>query len=152
MSIDLAERERALDPAISFIVQAPAGSGKTGLLTQRFLRLLSVVDRPESIVAVTFTVKAAAEMRERIYDALAAAERDSAVTGEYEQRTRTLAKNALVQDNKHRWNLLSDPSRLQVQTIDALCAMLIRQMPVTSGLGGEAKVIEIGRASCRERV
>ena len=67
---DGAERLRAIDPAHSFIVQAPAGSGKTGLLIQRYLRLLSCVDEPEEIVAITFTRKAAAEMQERIVNAL----------------------------------------------------------------------------------
>lgn len=145
MIFDELEREQALDPARSFIVEAPAGSGKTGLLTQRFLRLLSVVDRPESIVAMTFTRKAAAEMRERIHAALLAAQNKTPLADEHEQRTRELALEALARDAQRGWNLLLDPGRLQIQTIDSLCAMLARQMPVVSGFGGVNEIIEDAR-------
>src|SRR3984957_11996711 len=76
---DQAERSRALDPARSFLVQAPAGSGKTYLLTQRFLRLLAQAEKPDEIVAITFTNAAAEEMRNRVLEALEKAETSASV-------------------------------------------------------------------------
>jgi ATP-dependent helicase/nuclease subunit A len=115
---DFEERQRALDVTRSFIVQAPAGSGKTELLVRRYLKLLETVEKPEEIVAITFTIKAAAEMRERVLENLP--------------------------------NAADIAHRLRIQTFDALCAALTRQMPVLSRFGAQPQVIEDARAHYRD--
>ncbi len=131
---DQAERFRALDHSQSFIVQAPAGSGKTELLIQRFLTLLGRVDQPEAMVAITFTRKAAAEMRHRVIRAIQGAS-EPEPESPHEQYTWKLAQEALARNDKLNWRLTQHPSRLRIQTIDSLCATLVRQMPWVSRMG-----------------
>ena len=124
---DLA-RKRATDPSQSYIVQAPAGSGKTEILTQRYLRLLARVEAPEHIVALTFTRKAANEMRERILKALQKADQGIAVTSPHEQYTQIIAKEALARDNLLGWNILQQPGRLRIATLDSLCQSITQSI------------------------
>tara|TARA_B100000686_G_scaffold341164_1_gene418124 strand:+ start:4083 stop:7562 length:3480 start_codon:yes stop_codon:yes gene_type:complete len=127
---DLAERKRALDSTRSFIVQAPAGSGKTGLLIQRYLKLLARVQEPEEIVVITFTNKAVAEIKKGV---LAALTQSSEISeNEHIKLTRKLASVVLQHDDQSGWQIIKNPTRLRIQTIDSLCASLVRQMPILS--------------------
>ena len=132
---DDAARVRALDPAVSFLVQAPAGSGKTELLIQRFLALLPLVAEPERIVALTFTRKAAGEMRERIVRAMLGARTGTPVERPHEQRTRELALAALAHSDRLGWSLTEHPARLAIYTFDALATAIARRAPIAAGLG-----------------
>ena len=134
-------RWQAVDPSRSFIVQAPAGSGKTSLLSQRFLALLSRVAKPEQIVAMTFTKKAAAEMRRRVLEMLAFGleplpENADLVT----QNNWHLAQAALAQDAQQNWQLLTNPNRLRIKTIDGVNSFLVGQMPLLSKLGASSQI------------
>jgi len=142
---DQAERSRVLDPARSFLVQAPAGSGKTYLLTQRFLRHLARAEKPDEIVAITFTNAAAAEMRNRILEALEEAE-SKPYLGNDPESLPALAAAALGQSKRLGWQLLDQPSQLRITTIDAFCRGLALQSPLSwgllSGLGGRLDPVE----------
>ena len=127
---DSLERIKATDPSASYIVQAPAGSGKTEILTQRYLRLLSGVSAPEQIIALTFTRKAANEMRERILRALHQARDQLEGETPHQQQTLAFARNALERDKALHWQLLQQPGRLRIITIDSLCQTLNQAIPL----------------------
>ncbi len=139
IQIDTLNRQRALELE-NFIVEAPAGAGKTELLTQRYLKLLARVEAPEEIIALTFTNKAAAEMRNRILMSLEAAENNTVIDAPHKQVTRDLAIKALAHAKNCGWQLLAQPARLRIQTMDALCSSLARQMPLLSRFGGQPMI------------
>lgn len=138
---DLAARQQALNPLESFIVQAPAGSGKTELLIQRILALLGAAAQPEEVLAITFTRKAAGEMRDRLVAALEAAQGPKP-QADHAATTWRLARAVLANDARRDWRLLQNPVRLGVQTIDSFCAALVRRMPWLSRFGAGASVVE----------
>ena len=139
---DAHERALVLDPRQSFAVSAPAGSGKTELLTQRVLKLLAHVQEPEEILAITFTRKAAREMQDRIIQALGSARNESAPEQQHRQVTWSLARAALKQNDKHSWSLLENTHRLGIKTIDSLGMQLAQRLPLLTGLGTNAVIAE----------
>lgn len=142
MNADSKQRQHAITPDQSFIVQAPAGSGKTELLIQRYLRLLSSVEFPEEIIAITFTRKAAAEMQTRVLEAINKARINHTAQSDHERLTLELAKQVLQRDQVRQWQLSETPGRLRIQTIDSLCANLSRQMPLLSQMGTRTETVD----------
>ena len=139
---DAAARVAALDPTHSFIVQAPAGSGKTELLIQRYLALLATVQQPEQVVAITFTRKAAAEMRRRVQAALRAATAGATGSHAHEQITLRLARTVIARDAELDWTLLAQPQRLRVDTLDAFNVWLAQQLPVLADGVAAASIVD----------
>jgi ATP-dependent helicase/nuclease subunit A len=132
-------RERAITSEGSVLVQAPAGSGKTTLLAQRYLRLLASVDSPERILALTFTRRAAQEMRQRVLGALSAA-RLAECPQEMNQVTWSLAAAAQKRMDSLNCDLQSQPSRLRIETIDAFNSWLANQLPIAAGAGAGLRI------------
>ena len=113
---DRAGRERAVDPRYNVALEASAGTGKTRVLVDRYVNLLRTGVDPSNVLAITFTRKAAAEMRERILTTLRlAAERGELPAG--------------------RWRELRDRTAdINISTIDAFCLSLLREFPLEADL------------------
>ena len=113
---DRAGRERAVDPRYNVALEASAGTGKTRVLVDRYLNLLKAGVDPSHVLAITFTRKAAAEMRERILTSLTLA----ADRGEIPAS---------------RWRELRDRTAdIAISTIDAFCLSLLREFPLEADL------------------
>jgi ATP-dependent exoDNAse (exonuclease V) beta subunit len=132
-------REAALRVDRHLLLQAPAGSGKTTVLAQRFLAALAQVDEPEEVLAITFTRKAAAEMRERVLVALegrlGAAQPDRAAW-------QSLRSVVLAHASQRGWLLEELPTRLRIQTIDSLCHEVARAMPLLGRMHQQLDVVD----------
>lgn len=109
---DAPAREHAVDPSRNVVLEASAGTGKTRVLVERYVNLLRAGVEPDHILAITFTRKAAAEMRERVIDRLREAAR-------------------LSQFDTARWRELKERlGEIAISTIDAFCLALLREFPL----------------------
>ena len=145
--IDKAVREAVLDTQQSFAVSAPAGSGKTGLLSLRVLSLLATCKQPEEILCITFTRKAAEEMSERILGALKEAQTLSQndiglIEDPHHANLMRYAKAAADNNDRLNWHLEEMPFRLKILTIDGFCRSLTQQMPLMSRAGTAPAMVE----------
>lgn len=142
LALDADNRLRAIRTDASFIIDAPAGAGKTELLTQRFLALLAKVNEPEEIVALTFTNKAAAEMRHRVLGSLSQAAKGEVPPEAHKRQTYDLSLEVLKRNQERQWHLLEHAGRLNITTLDALCGKLARQMPLMSRFGSQPRIAQ----------
>jgi ATP-dependent exoDNAse (exonuclease V) beta subunit len=146
---DEAARQAALDTHKSFIVEAPAGSGKTSLLVQRFLKLLAdpATALPEEVLAITFTRKATAEMLERVLAELNAAHTHAPLSDDkpLTRETRALAESVLARSQQLGWGLPAQSQRLNVRSILSICVELANARPLLDeGVGPMQPVTEAG--------
>ena len=125
---DQKQRDQSLNISDSFIVQAPAGSGKTELITQRYLKLLGTADVPENILVMTFTNRAVDELKHRIISSLNRA-RLHPPEEPHKLKTFDLASKVLEQSNLKEWDLLNHPSRIKIITIDSLSSLIVSRYP-----------------------
>ena len=136
---DQDQRDAAIDPTRSFIVQAPAGSGKTTLLVTRYLALLATVNEPEEILAITFTRKAAQEMRARVIEELKNASKEH-------------AQAAMQRSAERNWQLIATPQRMHIQTIDSFQQGLVQQLPYQSRLSLDYETVDNAQSLYEEAV
>ena len=138
---DAEKRNRALYPAESFHLTAPAGSGKTFLLAARFLRLLGLVDHPQQILALTFTNKAAAEMHERVRGCLEQAKKGSAPENQAEAELLDYASKALAA-HKNLEELLLAGEILHIRTFHSFCYAIASQAPLEAGIAPGSRLMD----------
>jgi ATP-dependent exoDNAse (exonuclease V) beta subunit len=131
--VDAAERYRALHPGGGFHLEAPAGSGKTFLLTARYLHLLGIVSHPGQILAMTFTNKAAGEMQQRVLSWLTDSCDPQTPRNALEAEMLEYARKAMERHRQHR-EMIQSGGALRIQTFHSFCYNLVTQAPLDAGI------------------
>lgn len=142
MLSDAKSRVAARDPHKSALVFAGAGAGKTTELILSLFASLKLAEYPEQVLAITFTNKASSEMRTRAVQLLKASQLNKPINSEHERLSRELANDVLKRDEEKGWGLIKNPARLQIKTIDALCAYIAKRFPLSSGLGSQVGICQ----------
>ena len=113
---DARARRLAVDPGRNVALEASAGTGKTRVLVDRYVGLLEAGVSPRNILAITFTRKAAAEMRQRVMATLRERHQRGAIS-------------------ETRWREIRDAfSDVSIMTIDAFCLALLHEFPLEAGV------------------
>jgi ATP-dependent helicase/nuclease subunit A len=138
-------RDRALDPRDGFHLEAPAGSGKTSVLLARFLTLLARVDAPEEMLALTFTRKAAGELRTRLMNLIWERHDTDPHASPLERQLRDLASE-VFRRHGDGFQLKFSPERLPIMTFHGFCAQILKLAPQEAGVPLEFTLLEEAEA------
>ena len=113
-------QQEALNIEKHVCVTAGAGSGKTTVLVERYLKILREGDaKPQEIVAITFTEKASAEMKERVIKELSQGE-----------------------DRGTRENVLEQMNTVHISTIHAFCSRILREFPFQANVPANFSILQ----------
>jgi ATP-dependent helicase/nuclease subunit A len=140
-------KQPASSPQHSSTVLASAGTGKTWLLVTRLVRLLLEGTAPDSILAITFTRKAAAEMSVRLVERLYVlsqmdvTDREQALLKMGIKPTASLLQTAASLYENH----LFDPHQLRITTFHAFCQELLRRFPLEADIPAGFEVLDATR-------
>ena len=120
------EQIAAIESTGKTLVSASAGSGKTTVMIEKIIRFIKAGGNVSEILAVTFTKKAAAQMKEKLSKALIEAINESDVTPE---RRAFLKKQ------------LAEVPMADISTIHAFCAKLLRTHFFAAGVDNNFRII-----------
>jgi ATP-dependent helicase/nuclease subunit A len=138
------EQRQAADPLTSVWVSANAGSGKTHVLVDRVVRLMLEGATPETILCLTFTKAAAAEMQNRLFEHLS--QWTLADNKELTLALKALGVKSddamLARARQLFTRALETPGGLRIQTIHALSERLLRLFPVEAGVAPGFTVLD----------